>query len=98
MRNTLLLLSFMLCTSLFANGVESFVETESSVEEVCVEVKHGTLRVDGGEGRLVEIYDITGKKVASYSIESASESIELNLSKGVYVVRVGKVVRKVHLS
>ena len=38
---------------------------------------------------------MTGRAVATYKIDSPVQRIELNLPKGCYILKVGKVVRKV---
>ena len=63
--------------------------------EVTMVVEGNTVTVNGAEGLVLEIISLTGRKVAQYEINSPSQRIELNLSKGCYVFKIGKVVRKV---
>jgi hypothetical protein len=63
--------------------------------EVTMVVEGNTVTVNGAEGLVLEIISLTGRKVAQYEINSPSQRIELNLTKGCYVFKVGKVVRKV---
>jgi hypothetical protein len=46
---------------------------------------------------VLEVVSLTGRAVATYKIESPSQRIELNLTKGCYILKVGKTVRKVTL-
>lgn len=57
----------------------------------------GNLLVTGCEGMTLEIVSLTGKKVMELKIESPAQKIELNIPKGCYIVKVGKVVRKVSI-
>ena len=47
---------------------------------------------------VAEVFDITGKCVVSMRIDSQDKTVHLALGKGCYIVRVGKVTRKVSLS
>lgn len=64
---------------------------------VAVSVKNRrTLYVTGASDQTLEVVSLTGKPVASVKIDSPAQRIELNnLPKGCYVVKVGKVVRKI---
>lgn len=54
-----------------------------------------TVNIQGGSGLTLEVVSLTGRAVASYKIESPAQRIELNLPKGCYILKIGKVVRKV---
>ena len=64
-------------------------------QDISITFSEGTLYVSGCEGQLLEIVSLTGKKIMDVKIESPSQKIELNIPKGCYIVKVGKVVRKV---
>ena len=51
--------------------------------------------VQGASGKTLEVVSLTGKTVATYKIEGPAQRLELNLPKGCYILKVGKVVRKV---
>ena len=63
--------------------------------EVSIVVEGNTVTVNGAEGQVLEVISLTGRKVAQYDINSPSQRIELNLTKGCYVFKIGKFVRKV---
>jgi len=56
-----------------------------------------SLRVVGAQGQTVEIYNVTGVRVFSAGISSDDQSFSPNLSRGCYIVKVGKVVRKINI-
>ena len=58
-------------------------------------VDGNTISITGGNGQTLEVVSVTGRAVASYKIESPAQRIELNLPKGCYILKIGKVVRKV---
>ena len=70
---------------------------ESQEEEVTISFTQGTLYVTGGEGMKLEIVSLTGNKVLEQQVDSPAQKFELNIPKGCYIVKVGKVVRKVSI-
>jgi hypothetical protein len=58
-------------------------------------VEGNTVGVQGAAGMTLEVVSLTGRAVASYKIEGQAQRIELNLPKGCYILKVGKVVRKI---
>lgn len=63
--------------------------------EPTISYSDGALNIIGGEGQTLEVISLTGKKVMTVAIDSPAQKIELNIPKGCYIVKVGKVVRKV---
>ena len=63
-----------------------------------VTVNDRTVYITSAQGETLEVFSLTGKRVASFRIESPSQRIELNVSKGCYILKVGKVVRKITVS
>lgn len=66
--------------------------------EISVEVRGNVIHVRNAQGATLEIYDITGKRVSATRIDSNDKKISLSLGKGCYIVRVGKITRKIALS
>ena len=69
-----------------------------SQESVSIELSGNRLRVRNASGELLEIYSVTGKKVASYRVECSDQTFQLDLGKGCYIVKVQTVARKVSIS
>jgi hypothetical protein len=44
---------------------------------------------------VLEVISLTGRQVANYKVEGPAQRIDLNIPKGCYILKVGKVVRKV---
>lgn len=59
--------------------------------------EESVLRVTGAPGQALYIYNVTGVRVMSIKIDSSDKSVSLNLAKGCYIVKVGKVVRKISI-
>ena len=75
-----------------AGVMEMALEPEASVV-----YSDGILRVNGCEGKTLEIVSITGKKVMEVKIESPAQEIKLNIPRGCYIVKVAKIVHKVSI-
>lgn len=69
-----------------------------SQESVSIELSGNRLRVRNASGELLEIYSVTGKKVASYRVECSDQTFQLDLGKGCYIVKVQNVARKISIS
>lgn len=65
------------------------------VRGVGISVSGSVLHIEGAAGQTLEVVSLTGKPVATVKIESASQRVELNIPKGCYILKIGKVVRKV---
>ena len=100
MKKTLLIFSMFL-TLMFAvpsmvaavtvaPGIEEFVD-----EDITITVNGNSITVNGGHGKTLEVVSLTGRCVMSEKIESPAQKIELNVPKGCYILKIGKVVRKV---
>ena len=72
-------------------GVAEQVEERQPV----LNTEGNSVTVAGGEGMTLEVVSLTGRAVATYKIESPAQRIDLNLPKGCYILKIGKVVRKV---
>ncbi len=104
MRKRLLIIS---CSLLFAATIELQAEPmlmsmEMGVAEqveqeknITIDVDGNVVQVKGGENLVLEVVSLTGRQVATYRINSPAERLELNIPKGCYILKVGKVVRKV---
>lgn len=69
----------------------------SASEEIAISVSQGKVRVVNAEGATLEVYDITGVKVMSVRLDSDDKTVPLNLNRGIYILKVGKLARRVNL-
>lgn len=98
MRKIILTMTLTLFLSVPVLAVPVMMELmamEQMDHEVSIVVEGNTVTVNGAEGQVLEIISLTGRKVAQFDINSPSQRIELNLTKGCYVFKIGKFVRKV---
>ena len=75
--------------------MELGVAEQIDEQEPQLNVNGNTVNVQGAAGLTLEVVSLTGRAVATYRIESPAQRIELNLPKGCYILKVGKVARKV---
>ena len=100
MKKTLLIFSMSLTLMLavpslvaavpVAPGIEEFVD-----DDITITVSGQTVTVTGAQGKTLEVVSLTGRRIMTEKIESPAQKIELNVPKGCYILKIGKVVRKV---
>lgn len=79
-----------------ANPLPALEVVESDMQGITVGlVGESVLHVTGASGLMLSIYNVTGVKVMGFKVEGSDKSYNLNLPKGCYIVKVGKVVRKI---
>lgn len=81
----------------YAVGNSGIAEKEENREAEII-VDHHSLRVTGASGKVLYIYDVTGICVMTLRIDNNDKRFELNLAKGCYIVKVGRVVRKIYVN
>lgn len=64
-------------------------------KDITINISGQTVTVTGAQGETLEIVSLTGRRMMTVKIESPAQRIELNVPKGCYILKVGKVVRKV---
>lgn len=67
-------------------------------EEIRILVKGQSVRVQNAANLKLEVFSLTGVKVAEYKIDANDKTISLNVSKGLFVLKVGNLTRKVSIS
>lgn len=93
----ILLLSTLLAAGIPMNisADNDIVEPSAEFTSVVVEQTGNKLTVSHAEGSILEIFSLTGAKLFTMEIESDVKTIDLNLKKGCYILKVGNVVRKI---
>ncbi len=78
-----------------ANSAIEIVENE--YQEISISVKESTLHVVGANGQMLHVYNVAGVRVMSFKVEGPDRHYDLNLQKGCYIVKIGKVVKKIFI-
>ena len=99
MTKTLLTILFatalMLGNPLTSRANAALETIDNDFQNVVISVTESTIHVSGGAGPMLAIYDLAGVRVVYFKIDSAEKHFDLGLPKGCYIVKVGKVVRKI---
>lgn len=73
-------------------------QPEMEQNQIVVTISKTYLQVKHAEGNVLEIFSLIGEKVYTQRIESDSKTYELSqLHKGYYIVKIGKLTRKIYL-
>lgn len=67
----------------------------SNMDEIAITVRGNQLRVQRADGLSLSVYNITGVKVAVHRVDGDDFSLTLNVERGIYIVKVGKVARRI---
>ncbi len=70
----------------------------SNMDEIAITVRGNQIRVQHADGLSLSVYNITGVKVATHRVDGDDFSLTLNVERGIYIVKVGKVVRRITIS
>ena len=100
MRNLLYMMfsmTLLLGAPVSAHANNAIEIVDNDIVGITVTVSKSTLRVTGATGLTLSIYNVAGVHVQSFRVEGADRRYELNLPKGCYIVKVGKVVRKISI-
>lgn len=90
-----LALAMALPVSVHANSAIEIIEQE--FQNISVTANRSRIHVTGANNMVLEIYNVAGVRVMSIRVEGNDKYYDLNLPKGCYIVKVGKVVRKISI-
>lgn len=90
--------ALLMATPLQTAAQENCMEPTAEISVTTLSISGNVVRVNGAEGEVLRVYSLTGLEVARYAIDSNDVQLNLgNLSRGYYIVKVGKVVRKISI-
>ena len=92
-----LAVSMMLSVPVLVKAAEAeMMQTEQTLDDdITISVNGQWVTVNGAQGLTLEVVSLTGRQIKTIKIESPAQRIELNIPKGCYILKIGKVVRKV---
>ena len=87
----------MLSAPVILSAAEAdWLQQEQPIEDdITISVNGQWVTINGAQGLTLEVVSLTGRLVKTVKIESPAQRIELNVPKGCYILKIGKVVRKV---
>lgn len=80
-------------SSIYAEGdalTEGIINNE---EEVIITLQGRDLNVKHAAGKTLEIFSVTGSRIATYRIDTSDKTVKFN--RGCYIVKVGNIARKI---
>lgn len=102
-KSILILSSFLLLCSMPSFANEATIDSEPSAEisarpEASISIDGRNVRVQNAQGSVLEIFSITGKKVATFRIDTNDKTVTVNANKGCYIAKLGGLTRKIYLN
>lgn len=97
------LLTLLLSASLLVGAPVTILASQAievidnETQNIAVSVSESVLHITGANGLVMQIYNVAGVRVMSVKVEGPDKRYELNLPKGCYIVKVGKLVRKISI-
>ncbi len=70
---------------------------ETEIGGITLTLNGTQLHITNAAGQTLEIYNLTGVRVSTMRIDSEDKTITLNLKKGCYMLKIGKIVRKISI-
>jgi len=70
---------------------------ETSIPVTTITVNGNTVRVSNTNGEDIEVFNLTGTKVTTIKTDAPGKTFTVNLPKGCYLLKIGKVVRKISI-
>ena len=95
-----LLLAFILLGAALPNMVQAATTIEMQEQEIntiSISISGNVLRVEGADNETLYIYNVVGVRVMSIKIDGQDKRYSLSLPKGCYIIKVGKVGRKISI-
>ena len=88
-------LAALIISAPLAAVAEADRDYPTELNEVQILVNGYSIRVVNASGQDYNVYNIAGIKITSGHIESNDEKLSVRLPKGCYILKVGKMVRKI---
>lgn len=94
-----IIFSAVFLTGLPTHGVaaEAIEIVDNEINEVQISLSGNVLKISGANSLVLQIYNIAGIRVMNVKVDGDEKSYDLSLPRGCYIVKVGKVVRKVSI-
>ena len=70
---------------------------ENNMSAVTFVVSGNTVRISGTNGEDIEVFNLTGVKITTIKTDITGKTFTVNLQKGCYLLKIGKVVRKISI-
>ena len=92
-----LILTFVMSMPVAAYTNTAIEIIEPEFQTVSITANNSKLHIVGGNTQTLKIYNVAGVCVLDIRVDNNDKYYDLNLPKGCYIVKVGKVVRKIYI-
>lgn len=97
---TIALAATMLVASPMIASASEMIEIvdgqDMELTDVNIALKSGNvLHITNAQGMQLQVFNVAGVCILNVKVDSDDKQFDLNLSKGCYIVKVGKTVRKI---
>ena len=92
-----LVLALLACVPAMSHAAIEIIEQEQLQAVSIMQVTSNTLRITNANGQVLHVYNVAGTIVKSFKVEGPDRTYDLNLPKGVYIVKVGKTARRINV-
>ncbi len=70
---------------------------EQADSQIGISISGAIVSITGAQGETLEVVSLTGRQIMAVKIDSPAQRVELNVPKGCYILKIGKVVRKIQV-
>lgn len=76
------------------------ISTINEASNFTLSIQKGGIQVHATacQGQTLKVYDIVGKLKCEVAIDSNDKTIRVNLSKGIYLINIGQITRRVNIA
>ena len=100
MRMKKIILRYLLCAMMMmglpAAGMAAIEIIDQEPTAITItQTTNNILHVTNASGQVLRIYNVAGKCIKTFKVEGADRQYEINLPKGIYIVKVGETARRI---
>lgn len=100
MRMKKIILRYLLCAMMImglpAAGMAAIEIIDQEPTAITItQTTNNILHVTNASGQVLRIYNVAGKCIKTFKVEGADRQYEINLPKGIYIVKVGETARRI---
>lgn len=86
---------FFMCLPMETQAHQEVSIVDKDFTSITITLLGSVLKITGANGQQLQIYNVAGVRVMNVKVDGDERDYGLSLPKGCYIVKVGKVVRKI---
>ncbi|MGN0068322.1 MAG: T9SS type A sorting domain-containing protein [Prevotella sp.] len=84
-------------TPVSANAAHAIEIIDNDFQGIEISVTDSRVHISGANGQVLYIYNVAGVCVMQVKVDGHEKTYDLSLPKGCYILKVGKVTRKISI-